>query len=56
MNKPTLTEAQIKAGFHIYHEFEHQVGPPTTSEIVRPTEMGIEHWKKCPCNRDQRLK
>lgn len=59
MNKPTLTEEQIKAGFHIYQEFTYQTGPPVindTGKVHRPTKQGFEHWKKCPCNQDVRLK
>lgn len=59
-NDPTLTFEQIAQGFHIWTEFHYQDKPTTYDEDgkqIRPNlAVGFEHWKKCPCGRDARLK
>jgi len=59
MDKPTLTKKQIKEGFHIWTEFEHQDKPTKMingKRVRPPLVIGFKHWKKCPCGRDIRLK
>lgn len=57
---PSLTGKQIEDGFHIWTEYDYQDKPlyqDDEGNIQRPPMVkGFEHWKKCPCNRDMRLK
>ena len=61
VEQPALTEEQIEAGFHIWREFKVI---KKTSTIVKNGELELkhewgtdfEHYKKCPCGKDVRLK
>ncbi len=59
--RPTLTKEEIEQGFHIWTEFTELITTPKKTKdgyelVHKDGKQMFEHWKKCPCERDIRLK